>query len=150
MESKKDECFLLKVAEALTDTSRETWLCSLSEACALLMTLCLHPLSHCVYWRHTLPKLCRRFGTHRSVRSTVVCVFLVDNLQCIRQSWPSWAFSLPSIPPEVHNEPGVDAHLQRFTKDFPHFGRVCHVAQIHSSICRQGKKITVALQMQRM
>lgn len=124
------ECFLLQAVEALTDPSREIWLCSLSEACALLMIrLSALIYSAIVFIGVThLPKLCIRLATCRSVCFILRCVFLVDSLQYIRRSWLGRTFSLPSILPDVHAEPGVDAHLQRFTQDFLHFGRVCHVA----------------------
>lgn len=134
-EREDKERFLYQAAEALRDTFTEIWLCSLSEACAPLMIhLCPNLLSHCVYWYQ--PKLRTRAGA-RCVRF----LFFFPRLQYIRCSWLSESSSLPSILPKVHNGPGVDAHLRRFTQGFLYSGRVCQVAgfrllaRLHSSIC---------------
>lgn len=124
------ECFPLPAVGARTDPSREIWLRSLSEACALLMirrSALIYSAIVFIGVTH-LPKLCIRVGTCRSVCFVLRCVSPVDGLQYIRRSWLGRTFSLPSILPDVHGEPGVDAHLRRFTPDFLHFGRVCHVA----------------------
>lgn len=108
------ECFLLKAAElteAIIGTSRETWLCSLSETCARLMTSLSALIYSAVcllasYTAKSVDNICYV----REFCFIMVCVFLVDCLQ-YRQFWLSWTSSLPSILSEVHPEPGVDAYL---------------------------------------
>lgn len=139
-EREDKEWFLYQAAEALRDTFTVIWLCSLSEACApLMIRLCPNLLSHCVYWYQ--PKLRTRAGTHTSVCWILWHAFFFPGLQYIRRSWLGENSSLPSILPKVHNGPGVDAHLQRFTQGFLYSGCVCQVAgfrllaRLHSSIC---------------
>lgn len=127
--------FLYQAAEALRDTFTEIWLRSLSEACApLMIRLCPNLLSHCVYWYQ--PKLPQEL-VHAPF---FLLFFFSPGLQCIRRSWLGENPSLPSILPDVHNGPGVDAHLRRFAQGFLCSGRVCQVAgfrplaRLHSSI----------------
>lgn len=64
-----------RVTGAIMDTSRESWLCWLCDACAQLMTsLCLNLLSRCVYSHHTLPRVSKSCYVQEFLLHSGVCI----------------------------------------------------------------------------